>query len=688
MRREEIWEKTSQELFELEEKTKRKIPFEFHLYLYKAIYPEWQQLPCPAWFPNPDVVSTTNLAKLMALRKCTTYLELHRWSIQHRSEFWRVMVEILNIRFDVPYKEVLDLSLGVENPIWFQGAKLNIVSSCFAVENPETKIAIIQESERGWQQQVCQKKITYQELDHYSNRVANALLKKELKLVKGDRIAIIMPMNWEAVAIYLGIIKAGMVCVSIAESFSEQEIALRLNLTQAKVIFTQENIDRDHKKLKLYEKIKKVGADAFVVVVSEEGSSLSLNAYDIHWKDFILEQSNQFATVSCDPMDPINILFSSGTTGDPKAIPWTQTTPIKCASDAYCHQNVQDDDILCWHSSLGWMMGPWLIFATLLNKATMAIYTGSPNGQSFGEFVQKNKVTILGVVPTLVKHWRETKCMESLDWTGIKVLTSTGECSNVEDMLYLMWLCHYRPVIEYCGGTEVGGAYITGTVIQPVAPATFTTAAMGLDFVMVDEQGHLANKEEVALIPPSIGLSTTLFNQDKDHHQIYYEDMPKVTLRTLLEFNHHHDNQISEILLRKHGDEIIRYDNGYYRMLGRVDDTMNLSGIKVSSAEIERVLNEHPNVYETAAVAIPPEKGGPEELVVYVVTNTEIDKNKLKQELQTLIKQKLNPLFKISDICLVTTLIRTASNKVMRRVLRDEYRNQKKNRDDNPSGLR
>ena len=635
---ETIWQKISKVLLELKEN--QKLPFDVHLFLYKAIYPEWNKLPCPAWFPDPSFVLTTNLAKLMDLKKCRDYVELHDWSKNNRSQYWGTMVDILGVQFDVPYKKILDLSDGVENPNWFPGAKLNIANSCFLAQ--KLGIAIIQQNESGERLS-----ISYQELDKISNQVANALT-TELNLKKEDCIAIIMPMTWESVAIYLGILKAGMVCVSIAESFSADEIELRLKITKTKAIFTQDAIIRDHKTLKLYDKIINIENAPVTILISGN----STRNCDVSWKEFIQDQSTAFEAVSCLPSDPINILFSSGTTGDPKAIPWTQTTPIKCASDAFCHHNLQNNDIICWYSSLGWMMGPWLVFAALLNKATIALYTGTPNDKEFGSFIEKNKISILGVVPTLVKHWRETQCMEELDWTNIKVITSTGECSNVEDMLYLMWLCGYRPIIEYCGGTEIGGAYITATVIQPSAPAMFTTPAMGLDFVILDKHN---NQGEVALIPPSIGLSTSLVNAGKDHHEIYYADMPET--------------------LRRHGDEIVHYQNGYYRMLGRADDTMNLSGIKVSSAEIERVLHEHPSVYESAAIAVPPREGGPLRLVIYVVLKTETDPIQLKLELQTLIKKKLNPLFKISDVCIVPTLTRTASNKVMRRVLRREYQN-------------
>jgi acetyl-CoA synthetase len=237
-------------------------------------------------------------------------------------------------------------------------------------------------------------------------------------------------------------------------------------------------------------------------------------------------------------------------------------------------------------------------------------------------------------------------------------------------MLYLMSLAGYKPIVEYCGGTEIGGAYITGTLVQPAAPATFTTPALGLDFVILDEEDSPADTGEAFIVPPSIGLSTELLN--KDHHQVYFADTPP--LPTPLRAHGCAPLQLP-IPLRRHGDRVERLPNGYYRAHGRTDDTMNLGGIKVSSAEIERALNTVEAVYETAAIAISPPEGGPSQLAIYAVVAPAARQHpeKLKTSLQEAIRQQLNPLFKIHDVVIVDALPRTASNKVMRRVLRDRY---------------
>lgn len=602
--------------------------------------------PQTAWLPTPEFIATTNLAHTMRELKIDSYEQLHQWSVEHYAEFWDYIIKKLNIQFSKPYTKIVDLSAGVENPHWLPDAKLNIATSCFNA--PSDAIAIINQTETG-----ALETLTYGELNKLSNRVANSILNY---FKPGDAIAICMPMTPICVAIYLGIIKAGCAAVSIADSFAADEIATRLKISNAKAIFIQDRIVRGNKSLACYQKITPEQSARAIVIPANQNCSETLRAKDLLWNNF-LDTNSEFSARECSPDQIINILFSSGTTGDPKAIPWTHTTAIKPASDAYFHQNIQPGDRLAWPTNLGWMMGPWLIFASLLNQATIALFDGTPLARAFGEFIQNSKVTMLGLVPTLVKTWRATQCMEGLDWSSLKLFSSTGECSNVEDMLYLMSLANNKPIIEYCGGTELGGAYITSTLIQPNAPSAFTTPTLGLDFVLLDDHGKITDNGEVALIPPAIGLSTQLLN--KDHYQVYYGDMPMINGK----------------ILRRHGDQIQKFANGFYRALGRVDDTMNLGAIKISSAEIERTLAAIPNILETAAIAVNPVGGGPSHLVIYAVPKSghDINRVELKLAMQNLIKDHLNPLFKIHDIVMIDVLPRTASNKVMRRVLRDEY---------------
>jgi acetyl-CoA synthetase len=300
------------------------------------------------------------------------------------------------------------------------------------------------------------------------------------------------------------------------------------------------------------------------------------------------------------------------------------------------------------------MMGPWLIFASLINKATIALYYGAPMGTSFGSFVEEAKVTMLGVVPSIVRQWKNTGTMEKFDWSAIKCFSSTGEASNPEEMKYLMQLANNKPVIEYCGGTEIGGGYATSTVVQPNIASTFSTQALGGEFILLDENNQPSKKGEMFLIPPILGLSNTLIN--RDHYEVYYKGNPS------------YKGQV----LRKHGDELIQLENGYYKAQGRADDAMNLGGIKVSSIQIEELINQLEFVKESAAIAVSPADGGPSQLFIFAVLLPSglNDEERLK-EAKSIIRKRLNPLFKVEKLLGIDVLPRTASGKVMRRKLRD-----------------
>lgn len=624
------------------------IPFAVHLHLFQAVFANWpQQLgPPPAWQPSEKEWQACQIAGLMRRQGLSTVEQLHAWSCEQPEAFWQWALQALHIQFETPPNRVLDDAPGPEHARWLPEARLNITQSCF--QAPPHAVALL------WQTpgQALQE-ITYAELKTQTAHVAEAL--RAAGFVAGDALAINMPMTPESVAIYLGIVSAGMVVVSIADSMAPDEIQARMRIANAKSVFTVFDVQRGGKRLAHYEKVSQANPPRAVVLGAPPDARLRAN--DVRWETFLAaEQATDLGYVPAAANAPTNILFSSGTTGDPKAIPWTHLTPVKAATDALLALDVQPGDVVAWPTNLGWMMGPWLIYATLLNQATMALYSDAPTSKDFGRFVQDAGVSVLGLVPSIVKAWRSDDRMVGFDWHNIKCFGSTGEASNAEDYLYLMMLAGYRPVIEYCGGTEIGGGYITGTLVQPASPATFTTAAMGSRFVLLDETGAPTNNGEVFLVPPTLGYSQTLLN--RDHHEVYFDGVPR--------------GPAGETL-RRHGDQIERLPGGSYRAHGRVDDTMNLGGIKVSSAEIERVLDVVPGVRRTAAVAVSPAGGGPSLLVIYAVVEPGLTASVLLPALQTAVKSKLNPLFRISDLVLIDAMPVTASNKIMRRQLRASY---------------
>src|SRR5213080_4690152 len=554
--------------------------FAAHLALYHLAYDGRCQEdgPGPAWVPSKSDLHSSNIGRMMAERRLTSFEDFRRWSVDRRDDYWSTMIRMLGIVFRTKPTRILAEPGDPRHPEWLVGAQLNIAESCFKAAPNKTAIIF------GLEGSNAIRKMTYGQLHRLSSRIANGL--DALGLRRGERIALFLPMTPEAVATYIGIVLSGRCVVGIADAAAPPEFQKRFRIADAHAVFTVDSYLRDGKEHAIYSKAVEGDGPRAIVIPRIGGRARLVRDDDMTWADFLSDRE-AYVAVPCRPGDHTNILFSSGTTKDPKAIPWTHTTPIKSAADAYLHQDIRASDVLAWPTSFGWMMGPWLAYASLINRATMALYVGSTTRRPFGEFVARAGVTMLGVVPKLVRSWKADRAMEGLDWHRIRLFSSTAEPSTPEEMLYLMFLAGYRPIVEYCGGTEVGGGYITSSVVQPCAPSTFTTPALGLDFEVLDG-GQPASRGELFLIPPSIGLSTDLLNYDNDGE--YYDGVPK---------GRHGER------LRRHGDQVERLGDGYYRHLGRIDDMININGVKTSSEEIRSVL-QNDNVYDSKPIAVDP----------------------------------------------------------------------------------
>jgi acetyl-CoA synthetase len=583
----------------------------------------------------------TNLSSAIRELGLESFAELHRVSVADREKFWSLVLERLGIVFRRKPDRILDLSRGVRDPVWLPGARLNIVESCFSADPQST--AIVYEDDDG-----NRATLSYGSLARDVRRFACGLRRHGFQ--PGDAIALFLPLTPQCVVSYLGCLWAGCRVVSVAESFSTEELRRRLSLGEARAVVTVSSFRRGGREHALYARVREAFERRAIVVGAER-----LEAFDLDWNELLGDDECDPHVASPDEIT--NVLFSSGTTGTPKVIPWTHVTPLKCGMDAHFHHDVHPEDVVAWPTSIGWMMGPWLIYAALLNRAAMALYGGVPTGAGFPRFVGKAGVTILGVVPSLVRAWRSGNAVAEDDFASVRLFSSTGEASTAEDYEWLMSRTKPpAPVIEYLGGTEIGGGHLTSTILNPGAASTFTTPALGVDFVVLDERGlEVAKGEtgELFLIPPALGMSQRLLNAS--HDQVYYEGCPR--------------GPAGEIL-RRHGDRIQVLPDGTYKAQGRADDTMNLGGIKVGSLELERIVNDHPAVLESAAVGETPEGGGPERLVLHVVLREPIDAARLKHELSRSIALRLNPLFHVDRVEVLEALPRTPSNKIVRRALR------------------
>ncbi|KAL8159494.1 hypothetical protein V2J09_001031 [Rumex salicifolius] len=644
-------------------------PHALHQLIYYSVYSRWDESllgPPPYWFPSPYDSKNSNLGRVMEIHgprllgklykdPITSYSTFQKFTVENPEIYWSILLKEILVVFRQPPRSILDTSdKSKHGGTWLPGAVLNVAECCLQSTNRPRKrdndVAIIWRDEAFDDLPVGGKCLGYY----------------------GVAIAIDMSMTVFAVIIYLAIVLTGRVIVSIADSFAAPEIASRLRVSQAKGVFTQDFIVRGGRTFPLYSRV--TGADPIVAIVlpgAGEDVNVSLRKQDISWKNFLAKANHLSRPCSYTPVyqsaDSVtNILFSSGTTGEPKAIPWTHISPIRSAAEGWAHVDLQPGVVYCWPTNLGWVMGPTILYSSFLTGSTLALYHGSPLGRGFGKFVQDAKVSVLGTVPSLVKTWKNSNCMDGLDWTNIKTFASTGEASNIDDDLWLSSRAFYRPLFECCGGTELASCFIMGSPLQPQAFGAFSTSPMTTGMVILNENGTPYPDDqpcvgEAALFPLIMGATDRLLNTD--HEEIYFKGMPVYR----------------GMKLRRHGDIVKRTVGGYYHVQGRADDTMNLGGIKTSSIEIERVCDQaDESIVETAAVSVSPIGGGPEMLIIFVVLKpgSTREPEKLKTLFTKAIRRDLNPLFKVSLVKIVDEFPRTASNKVLRRVMRDQIRQQ------------
>lgn len=628
---------------------------------------------------------------------------LHRASVADQPSFWSHVASTVGY----PNPSVIldhDASRPGGSERWFPRLAMNAALACF--EGPgkaDEDVAIrwrgeLDDDAAG---ETRTRSITRGELRARADAVANALSMRGWG--EDARVAIILPFTAECVAIYLGVVLAGAAAVCVADSFSSEEIKTRLEIGRADVVITMDVVARAGSALPLYAKVASAaGRDVPVVVLASAAASFAdafsdefesaelrapaLRANDETYCDFLrvayaqgMVTGMEFQPVVMPSSKPTAVLFSSGTTGAPKAIPWDHSAPLHGVSDGRLHMDIKHGDVVSWPTNLGWMMGSWLIYQ-LANGACLGVYEGAPTTRGFCDFVSDANVTHLGLVPSIVSSWRKSGAFDANrhDWSAhLRAFALTGEASSPTDVLWLASRVrgYVAPVLEYCGGTELASGYALSAVVLPNAPSCFSSASLGGSFALLNDEGEETNDEEdvnvigeVAVRTPFIGSSTSLLNGD--NRTTYYDGMPR--------------SVVNGAPLRRHGDRFERLRGGFYRAHGRTDDTFNLGGIKTSSVEIERACDRAAAAAnagaETAAVAVPPIGGGPDRLWIVLVPLFEGEEEKTKDAAREealvklfndAIKRALNPLFKVHRVLLEPGgLPRNASNKILRRTLR------------------
>jgi acetyl-CoA synthetase len=625
------------------------------------------------WWPSPELIAKSNLQQFIEKHGLGSYDALMRRSTTDIAWFWDSVLRDLDIQFYKPYARVVDLSDGKPWAKWCVDGEMNIVHNIldkYAGTPTDRKPAIKSETEDG-----TARTLTYKKLREQVDRMANSL--RSLGLGKGDAIGVFMPMVPEIVVAMLAIIKIGGIFLPLFSGFGAAAIVSRLNDADAKALFTAAGTYRRGKfcamKPIANEAAAQIPTLRHLIVLNQACEWMveaAGSAVRSGWVPDSLGTANatdDSPTERTSAEDPMMIIYTSGTTGKPKGAVHTHCGfPIKSAQDMWQGLDVHPDETLFWMTDMGWMMGPWEVFGTLLLGATMMLYDGAPDfpgPDRVWSLVDRHKVTALGVSPTLIRALRPygDEIVHRHDLSSLRKFASTGEPWNPEPWTWLFQTVGRGklPIINYSGGTEISGGILMGNVLTPMKSCAFSGPLPGMAADVVDENGNSVRGQvgELVIREPWIGMTRGFWKDPDRYIQTYWSRFPDVWV---------------------HGDWAAVDNDGLWYILGRSDDTIKIAGKRVGPAEVESVLVAHAQVSEAAAVGVPDSIKG-EALVCFCVLKTKDAKGDgaLAAELKASVAHDLGKALAPKEIIFVADIPKTRNAKVMRRIVRAAYLSEK-----------
>ncbi|MDA1028317.1 MAG: AMP-binding protein [Bacteroidetes bacterium] len=618
------------------------------------------------WHPDQETIKSSNLQSFMDTHHIASYEALMERSTSDIAWFWGAVMDQMDIQFEKPYTQIVDLSKGPEFPAWCPGARMNIVHNLLDkwLVDPKTasRTALKYESEEGhvlyW---------SYEELSQDVCRLSNAL--RSAGFGKGDAIGLFMPMTPELIAAFLAIIKIGGVVLPLFSGYGASAITTRLVDANAVALFTSDGAPRrgrvSNKKEVADQALEDCPDIRKVIVVNRCGSTnvpMKANR-DIDFLDFIEGHAAESVTESTSAEDVMMIIYTSGTTGKPKGAIHTHCGfPIKGAQDMFHAMDVKPGESMYWMSDMGWMMGPWLVFGTLVIGASMVIYDGAPDFPEVDriwQLVDRHQVTHLGLSPVLIrtlmpkgKDW-----VERNDLSSLRTIGSTGSPWDPSSWSWVfdVVLKRQHPILNYSGGTEISGGIVCGNFFKPLKPCSFTGPVPGMAADVVDEGGNSVLEEvgELVIRQPWIGMTRGFWNDDAARYlESYWNRFKGVWV---------------------HGDFAAIDKDGSWFILGRSDDTIKIAGKRLGPSEIEAIINSDTEVGESAAIGIPHDIKG-EEVGLYVVLVEGIEPTEeIRQRLIQSVMNELGKPLKPGFIKFARALPKTRNAKVMRRVIQATY---------------
>jgi acetyl-CoA synthetase len=599
---------------------------------------------------------------MQRIKTLSEYFKKYELSEKDPAKFWSQIAD--SFLWKKKWDNVLESDFENADFKWFKNAQLNITENIFErnLSQRGDKTAIIWEPNDPKESPIY---LSYKELYKQTCTFSNALRSKGIK--KGDRVIIYMPMVPEAAIAMLACARVGAVHSVVFAGFSAASLADRINDCEAKMVLTSDGNFRGNKTIPVKdvvdEALEKCSSIESVIVLERTKQNINMeDGRDSWWHECIEDQPKTCDSEVMDSEDLLFILYTSGSTGKPKGVVHSSAGYMIYSSYTFLNVFQYDEDDIYWCTAdVGWITGhSYIVYGPLLCGATTVMFEGVPtypNVSRFWDIVDKYKVNQFYTAPTAIRalqaHGLEPLENNSLD--SLKVIGSVGEPINEE-----AWHWYHDnvgkgkcPLVDTWWQTETGGIMISALAgITPNKPAHASLPLPGIIPVIVDAEGNELNGNNVqgnlCIKSPWPSIIRTTYGDHKRCISTY--------------FSHYKGMYFT-------GDGVKRDHDGYLRILGRVDDVINVSGHRMGTAEVENAINEHEDVIESAVVGYPHDIKG-EGIYAYVIVSTKLNDDEIKNQIINVVRKVIGPIAKPDKIQIVSGLPKTRSGKIMRRILR------------------
>jgi acetyl-CoA synthetase len=608
-----------------------------------------------AWEPTPEAVEHANVTRLMRRHDLTELDELRRRSVADIDWFWNAVVVDLGLPFTRPYGAVRDSSRGIEWTTWFVDGGFNAAAACVGRwrELTPNAPALVHEAETG---EIVT--LTYAELGREVDRVAAGL--RALGIGRGDVVAVYMPMVPEAAVALYAAAAVGAVSLPLFSGFAAGAIAARLQDARAKLVFTADGTWRRGKHALLKPACDAAVAESptveHVVMLRRLGVEAPwIAGRDVDYRD--LGGGEDFALEDTGAEDPLLIGYTSGTTGPPKGAVHTHAGFVsKVAMEVAYEFDVHPGDAFTWITDMGWIMGPLSVMGVHANGGSLLLYEGAPDTPGpdrVWRLVERHRLDVLGVSPTLIRALKAAGPPPGadVDLSSLRIFGASGEPWDEEAYRWLALTVGggRRPIINFSGGTEVGGAFLSPYPVEPLKVCSLGGPSLGMDVDVFDPAGRPLRGAvgELVCKQPWPAMTRGVYGDRERYLESYWSMYPGVW---------------------RHGDWARADDDGQWFVLGRSDEAINVAGKRVGPAEVESQLLSHPAVAEAATIGVPDGTKG--EAIWCFWTPVDLEGEDVSAALSALVADRLGRPFKPGRVVRVSQLPRTRSAKILRRAVR------------------